>query len=280
LHFKFNMLQLYYDHAGVHFTRGRQMNLYEAIFVRKSVRNYVFEPLSEDLLREIRTHYAELPNLFGDYETDISIYDNTRHTLHIRQFHTVKAPYYMLFYSRESARCQMNMGYLMQQMNLFLCCKGLGACFVGSTAVSASLQQKRDMRLIGILAFGKSKESPVRKKGEARRLPLEELCVFKEVPRAWMRQLLEAARFAPSSMNIQPWRFVVFDDRIHVFTKKHKADHLEKYRWEEVNFGIMFANIMITADELWLDVDLIRLENISQKSFPNNQYILSAIMKS
>ena len=95
-----------------------------------------------------------------------------------------------------------------------------------------------------------------------------------------MKQLLEAARYAPSSMNIQPWRFVVFDDRIHVFTKKHKADNLEKYRWEEVNFGIMFANIMITAEELWLDVDLIRLENITQKSFPNNQYVLSAIMRS
>ena len=256
------------------------MNLYEAIFVRKSVHKYIFEPLQESLLNEIRSHYAELPNLLGDFETDILICENIRKSFHIRQLHRVKAPYYMLFYSRDTARCQMNMGYLMEQMNLYLCCKGLGACFVGSTAVPGSLQQKGNMKLIGILAFGKSKESPVRSRGDAKRLPLDELCVFKEVPRSWMKQLLEAARYAPSSMNIQPWRFVVFDDRIHVFTKKHKADNLEKYRWEEVNFGIMFANIMITAEELWLDVDLIRLENITQKSFPNNQYVLSAIMRS
>ena len=256
------------------------MNLYEAIFVRKSVQKYLFEPLEEELLNEIRSHYVELPNLFGDFETDFSIIDNTRKSFHIRQLHAVKAPYYILFYSREATRCQMNMGYLMEQMNLFLCCKGLGACFVGSTAVPANLQQKGSMKLIGILAFGKSKESPVRSRGEAKRLSMDELCVFKEIPRSWMKQLLEAARYAPSSMNIQPWRFVVFDDRIHVFTKKHKADHMDKYRWEEVNFGIMFANIMIAAEELWLDVDLIRLENISQKSFPNNQYVLSAIMRS
>ena len=47
----------------------------------------------------------------------------------------------------------------------------------------------------------------------------------------------------------------------------------------EANFGIMFSHMMIVAEELWLDVDLIRLEEISQKNFPNNQYVLSAILR-
>ena len=89
--------------------------------------------------------------------------------------------------------------------------------------------------------------------------------------------ILEAARLAPSSMNSQPWRFVVYDNRIHIFSKKHSAEQLKK--WDEVNFGIMFANLMVAAEEAWLDVDLIRLEDISQKNFPNNQYVLSAILK-
>lgn len=46
-----------------------------------------------------------------------------------------------------------------------------------------------------------------------------------------------------------------------------------------MNFGIMFANMMVAAEELWLDVDLIRLGDISQKNFSNNQYVLSAILK-
>ena len=116
-----------------------------------------------------------------------------------------------------------------------------------------------------------------RRQSEAKRLPLEDLCVFKEVPRQWMTQMLEAARLSPSSMNSQPWRFVVYDNRIHIFSKKHSVEKLRK--WDEVNFGIMFANMMVAAEELWLDVDLIRLGDISQKNFSNNQYVLSAILK-
>ena len=37
--------------------------------------------------------------------------------------------------------------------------------------------------------------------------------------------------------------------------------------------------MMVAAEELWLDVDLIRLGDISQKNFSNNQYVLSAILK-
>ena len=92
-----------------------------------------------------------------------------------------------------------------------------------------------------------------------------------------MKQLLEAARLAPSSFNSQPWRFVVYDNRIHVFAKKHNMNHLGRY--EEMNFGIMFSHLMVVAEELWLDVDLIRLEDITHKNFPNNQYVLSAILR-
>jgi len=108
-------------------------------------------------------------------------------------------------------------------------------------------------------------------------MDLKELCVYKEVPRQWMKQLLEAARLAPSSYNSQPWRFVVYDNRIHVFAKKHNLNHLGKY--EEMNFGVMFSHLMVVAEELWLDVDLIRLEDITHKNFQNNQYVLSAILR-
>ena len=50
-------------------------------------------------------------------------------------------------------------------------------------------------------------------------------------------------------------------------------------KWDEFNFGVMFAHIMIVSEEKWLDLDLIRLENISQKNFRSNQYVLSAVMK-
>ena len=41
----------------------------------------------------------------------------------------------------------------------------------------------------------------------------------------------------------------------------------------------MFANMMTAAEEMWLDVDLIRLDELSQKNFQNNQSVLSAILR-
>ena len=99
----------------------------------------------------------------------------------------------------------------------------------------------------------------------------------RQIEKEQLNQILEAARLAPSTLNSQPWRFVVYDNRIHIFSKKYSVEKLKK--WDEVNFGIMFANMMVVAEELWLDVDLIRLGDISQKNFPNNQYVLSAILK-
>lgn len=254
------------------------MNLYEAIFVRKSVRSYTGEALSPQLLDKVKAHYRELTGLFGGIETEISVLDNRRGQQRMLSLFSVKAPYYLVFYSEEAPRYLMNMGYLMEQMVLYMCSLGIGTCFIGSNKIKKELQEKDGRKMVGIVAFGESKGSHVRKQAEAKRLSIDQLCIFKEVPRQWMRQLLESARLAPSAMNDQPWRFVVYDNRIHIFSKKHKAEQLRK--WDEVNFGIMFANLMTAAEEMWLDVDLIRLEDISQKNFPNSQYVLSAILKS
>lgn len=253
------------------------MNLYEAIFVRKSVRNYIFEPLQQSVLDKLLKYYAELQSLFGQIETEIIILDNCKGQQKMLNIFGVKAPYYMALYSEPAEKCMMNAGYLMQQMVLQMCAMGLGTCYCSGTGLKKVPKERDGKRLTALLAFGESKGAHVRKQADARRLELKELCVFKEIPRQWMKQLLEAARLAPSSMNSQPWRFVVYDNRIHIFSKKHSVEKLGK--WDEINFGIMFANMMAAAEELWLDVDLIRLEEITQKNFPNNQYVLSAILK-
>lgn len=41
----------------------------------------------------------------------------------------------------------------------------------------------------------------------------------------------------------------------------------------------MFSHLMIVAEELWLDLDLIRLEDISHKNFSNCDYVMSAVLR-
>lgn len=256
------------------------MNLYEAIFIRRTVKRFRDEQIASDVLDRIQDHYRELPGLFGNIRTDAVILNGSDRVRSQIGMMGVKAPYYLAFYSEEAPRFQMNMGYLMQQMALYLCTLGFGSCLLDGSVLRSGLRVRNKLQLVGVLAFGISREPETGRRQEVRRLSLNELCVFKEVPRQWMQQLLEAARMAPSVRNAQPWRFVVYDSRIHIFTKKHQVERFARYHLEEQNFGGMLANILVAAEELWVDVDMIRLENISQKNFPNNRYVLSAVMRS
>lgn len=256
------------------------MNLYEAIFTRKTVEKFKAEKLTAEELAGIQAHFDHLPGLFGNIRTEMQILNDDDKVIRHIPVYGRRAPYYLVFYTEEAPRCQMNIGYLIQHMVLYLCAMGLGSCYLNVSILRKDYRREgQDQTAAGIIGFGRSRDSHLRRRGDARRLPLEELCVFKEIPRQWVRQLLEAARLAPSVGNAQPWRFVVYDNRIHIFTKKHQVERFARYTLEEQNFGGMLAHILIAAEELWVDVDLIRLENISQKSFPNNQYVLSAIMR-
>ena len=106
---------------------------------------------------------------------------------------------------------------------------------------------------------------------------MEELCAFKERPKTWVREILEAARLAPSALNGQPWRFVVYENRVHVFLKK-SAEH--RSLWSphtEFDMGVMLANMNVAAEEIWVDLDMIRLEQISHRELSNHRYLLSIL---
>lgn len=253
------------------------MNLYEAIYVRKSVRNYEMDSVNPQILKDIVAYHKEIEGLNPGIETEVSVVDNTKGQQRKLSLFGVKAPYYLAIYSEDKDRALMNAGYIMEQMSLYICARGLGSCFVGSSRPKKGQKSLSNKRVVIMLAFGRSKGNYKRKAVEAKRIDLDDLCVYKEVPRQWMKQLLDGARLAPSSLNSQPWRFVVYDNRIHIFAKKHSSNHLGT--WEEFNFGVMLSHLMLVAEELWLDVDLIRLDDISHKNFPNSQYIISAILR-
>ncbi len=257
--------------------KGDAMNTFEAIFVRKSVRSYQHTELNSSILEDIQARFKEIKGLCEGTESELLILDNSKGQYKIFSVLGAKAPYYLALYSDEFDRCMMNAGYLMEQMSLYLCSIGLGSCFVGKPIVTKDLQIRGTKKLMLVLAFGKAQKSYIRDSGTANRMEVNKLCFFKEKPKYWMNQLLEVARLAPSSFNSQPWRFVVLDNCMHIYCKKQKLEYLRK--WNEINFGILFSHMMVAADELWIDVDLIRLEEVTHKQFPNTEYVLSAVLR-
>ncbi len=254
------------------------MNLYEALFLRKSTRKYIWEPVQPELLAKIGTFYEEVPSLFPGIKTEIGIMDNTDRKHGPQGLFGIAAPYYLALYSEKKDKYEMNAGCICEQISLYMHTLGLGSCFLGSAKVPRKKRNRDGLEFVIMMAFGKPEGSLSRRSVDAKRLPMSKLCASKEEPKRVIRELLEAARLAPSAMNTQPWRFVVTDGRIHFFAKKQPVAIMS--RWDEFNFGVLFSHILIAAEELWLDVDLIRLEDISQKEFKKSQYVLSAVVRS
>jgi len=91
--------------------------------------------------------------------------------------------------------------------------------------------------------------------------------------------ILKAAALAPSSLNGQPWRFVVYNNRAHVFMQKKSTKIPAMERMRMIDIGIALNHMMITAEELWVEAELKEIDNISNQSFKNNSYITSLIIK-
>jgi len=70
---------------------------------------------------------------------------------------------------------------------------------------------------------------------------------------------------------------VVYENRVHVFSKQPTNRRALWNRFVELDMGIMLANVMVAAEEIWIYLDLIKLDNITHKTIPNNQYLLSIL---
>lgn len=236
-------------------------------------------PLEENILSAIENFYKELIPLFLDIKTNIEIVSTFEKKNQISGLLKVKAPYYLVLYSENKEKYLLNSGYILEHISLFLSSKGIGSCYLGSGHKKEPMNFGEGIQPIIVMAFGTPKEEYGRSAIHANRIPLKDLCIYKERPRAWITKVLEAARLAPSSMNYQPWRFVVYENRFHVFEKASKLKLPMFSKWNEFEFGIMIAHIMIVAEELWVDVDLIKLENITHKHVKNMKYVISVILK-
>lgn len=252
--------------------------MYEAVYGRKSVRKYRMEPLNQNILSGIFTFMDQMEPLFPGIKIKLEIVEGLGKKSQMKGLFRVEAPYYLLIYSEEKERFRLNAGYIMELLSLYLVTKGVGSCFQGLAKKKNDVPEE-GMRYVMAMAFGKAAGPLLRQSCNAKRLSMEELCVYKERPKTWVKEILEAARLAPSSMNQQPWRFVVYENRVHVFEKKPTPFRALLPEMTEFDMGIMLANVSVAAEEIWVDLDLIKLDNITHKTLPNNQYLLSILIK-
>lgn len=254
------------------------MSLYEATCTRKSVRRYNMKPFTNDKLDLVLRFAKSLPMLFPDIEVEFKILDCTIESQRKKYFDKiqlfkVKAPYYLVLYSTNNSGYYINSGYLMEQVSLYLTSKNIGSCFLGNVRLSENLSTDSSMEQVITLAFGEGRSKIYRTSGNARRFPEEDIVTYKEDVGDNVRTILKAGMMAPSSMNNQPWRFVAYKNRIHIFCKKNLINSKQLGKLKLVDIGVALGNMLVATDELWLHVDFMRSENVSKLYFKNYDYV-------
>ena len=158
------------------------MTLYDTIFVRRSVRSYNGDPVSDDILNDINDHIGGLKQMDGQNAT-------------FKVVPGKKAPYAVLSYCEDGLKEYVNAGYCIQDIDLYIQSLGMGSLWFGS---KNPMKNGKDGHCI-TLAFGNT-DVPFRKSEEEfKRMDVNEISNIDNA-------VARAVRLAPSARNSQPWR--------------------------------------------------------------------------
>ena len=213
---------------------------YSAIFKRKSFhlfRNVGGDRLDEAELRAIKEAWSSFESLYPEIRTAVRIVPAQK--VNFKR----DAEYCIMLYSENKENYLMNMGYLGEQLDLFLVSRNIGTLWFG---IGRPDEENWDgLEYVIMVAIRKIGEEALFRKDmfKARRKPLEEI---------WSGDTLgiaEIARFAPSACNTQPW-FV-----------KHEGDTLTVFRYKKPGKrGIMPAAAVAFYNRIDIGIFLCILE--------------------
>lgn len=247
-------------------------NLYETIFKRKSVRKYDLTQLDEPTILRITEHMSQLKPMHDNSKVEMKLVSQND----VKGLLAIKAPHYIIVYSESKGSYLTNVGFMLQQMDLFLSSIGIGSCWLGMAKPVKEIVNNSDLEFVIVLAFGKPAEPLYRKSTlEFKRKALDEIRNISGVD-----ELLEPVRLAPSASNSQPWFFTVKEEDIHAYCAK--LNFLKAMLYEKMNkvdMGIAFCHLWIAAKHFGKDIEFTSNEEALENQPTGYYYIQTAKVK-
>ena len=205
------------------------MTLNEMIYHRKSCRSFTNAPVDAAAIETIKAF--PMKPLYPEIKVHWDIVPRNQ----VKCICPWTTPQLITIYSEEVEGYLENIGFLFQQMDLYLQTLGLGVCWLGMGRMNPKTTAVVEgMKFVIVLAFGYPKGDQLR----------HDLKGFK---RKSMEQItdkpdsrLEPARLAPSAVNSQPWFFAHEGDTIHVYCSR-KGSRLDA--------GIALAHLYVSNEE-------------------------------
>ena len=210
------------------------MAMNEIIRKRKSIRKYDPSALDSATLEMIRDQIGKVKPLYPEIRFTIEIANKTKGLFN------VKAPHYLIFGSEEKEGSLENIGFIGQQLDLFLSGAGLGSCWLGAAKPEA--KEASPLPFVICMAFGKPAEPLHRELSKFKRKSLTEISEGTD-------RRLEAARLAPSAVNAQNWYFIATGGNIRCYrTKSNSLLGFIYNRMHCIDIGIALCHIAEESD--------------------------------
>jgi hypothetical protein len=205
------------------------MTLQEMIYHRRSCRSFTGQPVDPEMIEKILSF--DLTPLYPGIKVRMDIVGRDK----VKCICPWTTPQVLTVYSEEAEGDLENIGFLFQQMDLYLQTLGLGVCWLGMGRLNPkTVTEVEGMNFVIMLAFGHPRGDRLRHDGKGFRRKSPEQISDRPDPR------LEPARLAPSAVNSQPWYFTHEGDTIHVFCSQ-KGSRLDA--------GIALAHLFVANEE-------------------------------
>jgi nitroreductase len=216
-------------------------SIYETIFKRKSVRDYDPTPLDQNRLDEIDLNLQTLTPLIAAIKTEFKIISPNQVSRKLSN----KAPHYIAAFSEAKENYKVNIGYMLQQMDLYFSANGLGSCWLGIPQPTKEVTDASNLEFVILMSFGTPKETLHRASvSEFNRKPLSGITNITDAD-----ELLEPVRLAPSAINLQNWYFTGSKRAIHAYsTKPNFLRNIIGGSYYPVNMGIALYHLKVAAE--------------------------------
>ena len=220
--------------------------LYDMIFKRKSFhlfRNIGNEHISDEELKDIEEQFAKFKPLVDDIKVKIKI---------VKEGATCRRgqEYCILFYSEKKDNYLQNIGYLGEQLDLYLVSKNIGTLWFGIGKVEEKQLDGLDFVIMIAIAKVDSPEKFRKDMYKSKRKELQEIWNGEDY-----LDIANIVRFAPSACNTQPW------------IVESSKNELKVYRYrKEGKRGIMPKDKVIYYNQIDIGIFLCFLELCLEKN--------------
>lgn len=206
---------------------------YNMIFKRKSFRRFNDKlKLSKEELMDIENKIITLVPLEDNIEIKYKIVPRSETTCK-------RGEYSLLLYSEEKENYLLNLGYIFEQLDLYLASKDIGVCWYGMGKTQEAMHG--NLNFVIMLALGKVEASEFRKDyRKAKR---------KETNEIWtgpsnLMHIAEVVKYAPSACNTQPWRIKVEKDIVKIYRNTRIKSIMPKEKvpfYNSIDMGIFLC---------------------------------------